>query len=403
MPDGSATAGCYEYADPVGQWRSLPPTMSPEVTKQTAMRIGEHASAHELLTVKIIRHGGEPLATTAENLDDFSSTMVDTIGDMSPRTQVFFSVQTNGLPLAGDNGRAKELLNVLWKYEYNVGVSLDGDRVANDRHRLLANGRSSYDLVSKALQRVRDSIAYMGILAVVDIDNNPIATLDSLASYRPNILGMLLPHANHEVPVQAGATTHGEWLRQAFDWYLDRPQVGADGLRNLTQMPIFDSIMTVLLGGKSRHESVAGGSVREINVLSDGSYQRLDTLKITEPGAVATAMDVWEHSLDEVTVQDPGIIARRLGRAGLAQECQVCPLVEACGGGYYPHRFKSGEQPLQPTDPPEVFADAFRHPTVYCPDQKTLLPHIARRLEGVLLLAGHDTTQYPLLASYGKL
>ncbi len=36
--------------------------------------------------------------------------------------------------------------------DIHVGVGLDGDQVANDRHRLFADGRSSYPQVENALR-----------------------------------------------------------------------------------------------------------------------------------------------------------------------------------------------------------------------------------------------------------
>jgi sulfatase maturation enzyme AslB (radical SAM superfamily) len=199
--------------------------------------------------------------------------------------------------------------------------------------------------------------------------------LEVLRRHRYTIgLSLLLPHANHSTPPRQSTQAYGEWLMQAFDWYLQRPE----GSR--IAMPIFDSYMDTLLGGITTHEAVSLHVVRELFILASGAYQRVDTLKSTEPGAAKTNMNVFEHSLDDVVARDPGIRARRLARAALADECKECPLVVPCGGGYYPHRFKANDRPLKPTSPVEDYVAAFQHPSVYCETNTLLLNHIAKRL-----------------------
>ena len=340
-----------------------------DVAEQGARRIGEHAIAHNLRDVRIIKHGGEPLLGSAEDLDEFSGKVRGVITAVSPDLAVHLGIQTNGTQLN------EEKRDILERYGYQVGLSLDGNREANDRHRRDRRGESTYDRAVHAAELLRDSNITWGILCVIDTDNDPITTVESLASHEPGSISLLLPHANHSVPPEPGAMSYADWQITAFDWYYDQPE------ESRIAMPIFDAYVDVLLGGRSMHESVANRTIQELFILANGYYQRVDTLKSTEPGAVATGMNIFEHSLDDVARNDPGIRARRLGRAGLAQECLECPLLVPCGGGYYPHRFKPEQRPIRSTDSPEVYAAAFRHPTVYCEDQLKLLPHIAGRME----------------------
>ena len=176
---------------------------------------------------------------------------------------------------------------------------------------------------------------------------------------------------------------YGDWLIQAFDWYYDRRPDPSKGETDVA-MPIFDAYMDTLLGGRSMHESVANRPVQELFILPNGYYQRVDTLKSTEQGAVATeGMNVREHSLNDVARRDPGIIARRLGNAGLAEERLECPLLKPLMWRWLLPAPIYGccKRRIQTTDPPEAYADAFRHPSVYCDDQLKLLPHIAARME----------------------
>ena len=56
----------------------------------------------------------------------------------------------------------------------------------------------------------------------------------------------------------------------------------------------------------------------------------------------------------------------RSGAAALAAECLDCPVMEICGGGLYPHRYRQGS--------------GFRNPSVYCADLLQLITHVRDRV-----------------------
>jgi uncharacterized protein len=91
-----------------------------------------------------------------------------------------------------------------------VGVSIDGDQAANDRHRRYADGRSSYDKVSRAIgllraSRFRDCMpGYCARLTRPTIQ----WPCNSLASLDPPRIDFLLPHPTwDEPPCAPGAAT----------------------------------------------------------------------------------------------------------------------------------------------------------------------------------------------------
>lgn len=79
-----------------------------------------------------------------------------------------------------------------------------------------------------------------------------------------------------------------------------------------------------------------------------------------------TGMTLDTHSFDQL-LDHPGLAARQLGRDALAARCRACELVEVCGGGHYPHRYRAGE--------------GFRQPSVYCADLQPLIRHIAAAVQ----------------------
>jgi uncharacterized protein len=269
-------------------------------------------------------------------------------------------MQTNGVLLTAD------VLAALLRSGIRVGVSLDGDRAANDRHRLYASGRSSYDGVVAAINLLREPRfrgIYGGLLCTVDLANDPIDTYESLLLHEPPRVDFLLPHGNWVYPpprldVTGATTPYAEWLIAIFDrWY------GAP--RQETGIRLFESIIDLLLGGSSHTEAVGLDVPVAITIESDGSIEGSDGLKTTGPAGGATGLSVHTDPFDEVA-RHPLIASSRRGYEGLATECQQCRLVSACGGGLHAHRF-SGER-------------GFDRASVYCADLFRLIDHIRARV-----------------------
>ena len=56
---------CYVYESADQSWRGRPLAVAPDVVAQTAMRIAEHVKTHDLASVDVVLHGGEPLLAGA--------------------------------------------------------------------------------------------------------------------------------------------------------------------------------------------------------------------------------------------------------------------------------------------------------------------------------------------------
>jgi uncharacterized protein len=182
------------------------------------------------------------------------------------------------------------------------------------------------------------------------------------------MVDFLLPHGNWSAPPPRRAaddpgTPYADWLIEVFDrWY------GAP--KQEVAVRLFQEIINLVLGGRSRTEQVGAGPVAYIVIDTDGSYQQDDSLKSTRSGEPETGLNVFDHPVDEV-LRHPAVRARQQGMAALAEECQRCALVKVCGGGDHPHRFRAGS--------------GFRNPSVYCPDLQRLIRYIAGRVRADLL------------------
>jgi uncharacterized protein len=319
-------------------------------------RIVEHAKAHQLEVVNIGLHGGEPLLAGAGWLDWFLGRARRRLDGTA---SVRFTLQTNGVLLT------PAIADVLVKHGVRVGVSLDGDRTTNDRRRYHHGGRSSYDEVVAGLEvmgRADYRASLGGLLCTIDVESDPLETYRTLRSFGSAGIDFLLPHGNWDSPPpsvhEKGDRRYADWLIPIFDeWYGERPRA--------VSIRIFDEIVKLLLGGRSGFEALGLAPINLVVIETDGTIEGVDTLKSTFEGAGATGRSVSTHSFDDV-LRDPTILARQIGVEALSGACRACHVRDVCGGGYFPHRYRTGT--------------GFKNPSVYCRDLEKLILHVRERV-----------------------
>jgi uncharacterized protein len=350
-------AYCYVYHHADQSWRGRPPVMSDDTIDAVASRIGAHARRHRLPRVVVVLHGGEPLLAGPAVIDRAAAAIV---AALPARTQAEFTIQTNGTLLD------EEFLKVFRRHGIGVGVSLDGGAAANDRYRTFANGRGSFARVRRALEtlgRPEHRDLFAGLLCTIDLANDPVETYEELLAFRPPEIDLLLPLGNwvRRPPGRdpdPARTPYADWLIAVFDRWFDAP-------RRETGVRLFDSLIALLVGGRSETEAVGLDPADAITVETDGGLEITDALKSVADGAAATGLSVHRDSL-EAAAAHPGVLAARRGLDGLAPACRACPVVAVCGGGQYAHRYGPD--------------GGFGHPAVYCPDLIRLIRHVERRL-----------------------
>jgi uncharacterized protein len=341
---------CYIYEAADQSWHRRPMVISDEVAAQTAQRIAGHARAHGLNRVQVVLHGGEPLLAGRERLRRIIVALESATDGVS---RLDLRIHTNGVLLSN------ELCELFAEHQVKVGISLDGDRAANDRHRRYADGRSSYDKVIAAIGLLRTPEfrdLYAGLLCTIDTANDPLAVYDALVALGPPRIDFLLPHATWDAPPpgnRPGDREYANWLITIYDRWIAQGRP--------VQIRTFDSVLSTLAGGPSLTEALGTEPVSLAVIETDGSYEQVDSLKAAFDGAPETGTNVWDHDLDTVA-QHPGILARQQGIAGLSGTCQRCPVVNSCGGGLYTHRYQTGS--------------GFDNPSVYCADLLKLITHI---------------------------
>ena len=352
---------CYVYEMADQGWREMPRRMSPAVTEMTAKRIEEHVQAHHLPSVDVILHGGEPLLAGTQWLTELTALLRAQIS-----APVNLTVQTNGTLLR------PAMLDTLRDLGIRVGVSLDGDAEATGRHRLYPSGRNSYDAVANGLHLLGSPEfreVYGGILCAVDVSNDPVATYESLLKFDPPAVDLLLPHANWSSPPPGSG--YADWLIEVFErWYSAPVQE--------TRIRLFTELIQLSLGGSAAVEVLGLQPETLIVVDTDGTIKQLDSLSSAYAGAADTGLHILTGSFD-AALDHPTTVARQMGAGALSDECQACPVMEICGGGLYPHRYRHGE--------------GFRNPSVYCTDLMRLITYVRQRV--ISDLAGLSTARSP--------
>ncbi|MEY9905593.1 uncharacterized protein ABIA35_001809 [Catenulispora sp. MAP12-49] len=356
---------CYVYEAADSSWRHKPRFMTEETVRRTAERIAEHAAAHRLPAVALVLHGGEPLLLGPARMRAIVATLREVIE--SAGCAVDLRVHTNGVRLT------REYCDLFRDHRVRVGVSLDGDRTASDRHRRFANGASSHMQALRAVSLLRDDYPdiYAGVLCTIDVRNDPVAVYKAVREASPPRADFLLPHATHSDPPLRANPDHAEyadWMLAVFDrWNAEnRP------------FPIrsFTSVLDAFRGLPSGTESLGLDPVDLVVVESDGTLEQTDSLKAAYDGAPATGFTVAEHSFDEASGH-PGFEARRHGLADLCETCRRCPVVSVCGGGLRTHRYSAPAEAASAAPS----TDSFDHPSVYCKDLKELIMGIRARAQ----------------------
>jgi uncharacterized protein len=340
--------------------------MSRKIVADTCARIAEHVSAHALTRVRLVLHGGEPLLAGAD-LIRYAVTTLRAALPASACADV--SIQTNGVLLGA------AYLKLFDELDVHVGVSLDGDADAHDRHRRRANGDGSHAAVVKGLEGLTSAPfrhLFDGLLCTIDPRNSPAATYDALLRFSPPAIDFLLPHGNWSSPPPgrlpgASETPYGDWLAAVFDRWYSEP-------RQRTRVRIFSEIIKMLLGRPSHVETLGLSPVGVIVIETDGGIEQADSLKSAFQGAPETGLHVSRDSFDAALLH-PSVAARQIGERALSATCRSCRLMRVCGGGLYAHRYREG--------------NGFSNPSVYCPDLQRIINHIRSAVEAdVDLLRG---------------
>lgn len=308
-----------------------PKIISEAVLNKFIERVNESISEKNIKHVAISLHGGEPLLAGKKWLSEVCRRLNQQI-----QANVSLLLQTNGILVDQD------WIEIFAKENITIGLSLDGDRVANDANRIDHQAKGTYSRVISGLELLQAShdcgkIVFGGVLAVI----NPSQQAANLYSHFKNDLGLtnfnvLLPDANHDTFNKYSAAPvhqYGKFLIELYDCY------AKDDFS--VYIPFFQSILSMIFGGRSVSESVGlmGNSI--VVVGTDGGLGAHDVLRINDGYQEnANGMTLFNSSIGDVE-RTPlfQIAAMKEFPENSGVICMKCPVRHICNGGFYGHRY----------------------------------------------------------------
>lgn len=345
---------CYEYNLGDVTWKRQPKFITLDTIELLGRRIGEHARTHNVPEVFVSLHGGEPLLMGAERLDELCDALKREIGDA---TSILFTMQTNATLINESN------IDVIRRHGISVSVSVDGYQEAHDRHRVDHHSNGSFDQVDRGIRALRDAApeCLTGLLAVIDLRNDPLRTFDAVAQYGIDWIDFLLPHHHWDRPPprpSADPVAYGRWYWDIYEaWIADRhPTITVRFLANLVSQ---------LVGDSAVYEANTLEPCTLVTVATNGEIEAVDCLKSTPSGAQVLGHSLQSSSFDDV-LGAQAVSVRQSGEGQLALDCRQCTFKKECAGGYFPHRWGRNK--------------GFDNPSVYCSDLFWLSTQIKKDL-----------------------
>lgn len=347
---------CYEYNQGDTSWKLQPKRISLDTVCTLASRIHEHAVRHGIERVSVGIHGGEPLLLGPELFEKVCCALFTGIKGMG--TGLDISVQTNGMLITRD------FVEVFKKFDVKVGVSLDGNRWHNDRHRLTKGGATTFARVIGGVSILRENAPHLfsGILAVVDLENDGVSVVNALYETGARNIDLLLPHHNWDKPPDKNSDSKTPYA----DWYMRiwAPWVRGDwpGLR----IRFLENIVMRLTGHPGIYEQMSVSPATLVAISTSGGIEGVDTLKSTGNSSHLTTFNIRDHPFDDV-LEQRFYKERCFPMEALSEACKSCDIGDLCVGGYLPHRFSK--------------ENGFANPSVYCKDLYALVGRIERDLQ----------------------
>lgn len=255
-----------------------------------------------------------------------------------------FALQTNGMLID------EEWIEIFQKYNIGIGISLDGDKEANDRFRVDKNGRGTYDKVVEKIKLCQKFGIEFGLLSVV----NPNLSGRAVYKHFVHDLGLrhfdfLLPDANYNSRPIYQVEKYGEFMAEVFEeWSRENSNSPFVFIRFCV------NIIECFLGRYSRIEGIGKRSPHVLPLIcvsNNGDLGPLDELRTCVPEEFTKANianTTWRNF-----VANPFITQFLIDMNDTPVECKSCCWENLCRGGQYAHRYNDNTR-------------SFSNKSIYC-------------------------------------
>jgi uncharacterized protein len=352
---------CYWFRD--ADVYKKPAVLTVEAEEAMCRRLEEHINEYGLDEFAIVFHGGEPLLFPKHR---FISLQKKLIG-IEERTGCMIArgVCTNAMLID------EEWCDIFNEYGVEVSVSLDGPPDIHDKYRIDLRGRGTHAETLRGLASLRAKEIEPGLIVVC----NPAEDAQRVLSYVVDELGMhqfdvLPPDANHK----DNPPPIADYFIKLFDAWYDN--YASRGVRITT----LDAMIQGLLGNLSVSDTIGLGPIDTVTLMTDGSLEPLDVLRIAGDGFTRTESNVQKNALQDVQ-DDQRWRDAFDASTSLCDTCQQCEYLDACGGGHLAQRWSPQRK--------------YDNPSVYCDSWKRIFDHIWGRISPTLVLNYKPAEQPP--------
>lgn len=310
---------CYMFNLGNEDYKERSPYISMDTVEAVSEFIWKGANEVGAEKVTIILHGGEPLMMKKARFDELCHALRRGATD---KCSIQLGLQTNAMLVDYD------WIRIFARHRIGVGVSLDGDEWANDRHRVDHQGRGTYQESIRGLallQRAADTdiIPEPGILSVIDPSQDPHHLYEHLVhKLGVKNLNFLLPVVSHDTfDVSLLASYESFMTGLAEAWFADNP--------NVVDLRLTRQFVNFLLFPSSR-SMISEPDHALLTISSDGDLGADDDLKPVNIGQnIGNVRDMsLKDFLDHEDIKYIDEVSRALPSA-----CQQCAWQNYCAGG----------------------------------------------------------------------
>lgn len=295
--------------------------MSGETARQLLAKAMEYIGEQGELTIAF--QGGEPTLAGANFFQEFTDLAEQ---QKSPGVRIQYAIQTNGLELS------EELLAILKKRRFLVGISLDGFRLLHDHNRIDAAGKGTWNRILKNVKRLQAAGVATNALCVITAQaakkpEKIYRTLKQLNfSYQQYILCLdPLEMPRGMMPFSISPEDYGQFLLETFKlWYTDWKRGEYISIRTFEDM-VFNG-----MGVPCSSCAQSGQCGQYLVIEADGSAYPCDFY----------ALDPWKLGnicISSVQTLMESNTAYRFAqqRSVPPEECAVCAYRSLCRSGCF--------------------------------------------------------------------
>lgn len=170
--------------------------------------VGKYCKNSNIQKVEFVWHGGEPLLPGV----DFYKLVNKLQNTYLHEIKYENGIQTNGTLIT------EEFIDFFKNNKYKISISLDGDKVTNDKQRIFCNGSGTFDLIMDNISLLKQEEVSLGISAVVHPQNYKMLISNYLFFKKHNLSYNIVFDFNNDYPINYTSDLSRE-LNAFFDFW----------------------------------------------------------------------------------------------------------------------------------------------------------------------------------------